>query len=187
MIRIKVNMYPPEGRMFTEKDGTIFRAGSWRGVIRKVEQYRKINNRELGNVEAEVMAQACQRTPSLCYDDSGSWAPPTPPAISLKARVLNWLAQLAKVTPSYARASEARRRAEICMRCPKQGPMEKGCATCKAAVKELRKANLRGRTQDNRLACCSQLGTDLRVAVWIDDARLNDPELPAECWRKVSL
>lgn len=184
MIHIRFNIRPSTGWEFMERDGTVHKAGSWRGVIKKVMHYRLLNKLPLGEPQAEVTAQMCQKNPSLCYDGSGMWKHPKPPEPSLKGRVLRWLSELAKVTPAYVSEAEANRRAEICMRCPYQSPMEKGCATCKAAVRELEKANLRGRAPDPRLLCCSILGFDLKVAVWIADTRLNDPRLPGHCWRK---
>jgi hypothetical protein len=184
-MRIKVNIRPKDGRYFLEKDGTKFSSATWAGVIKRVTMYRKLNKFPLGNVEEDVMNQACQRLPSLCYNEGTQQAYPKKPPPSLKGRVMGWLAKLSKIFPAYVGPKKAAARAEVCIRCPQQGPMEKGCATCKATVKELRAANLRGRKADQRLMCCNVLGMDNQVAVWIDSDRLNDPGLPDHCWRKV--
>jgi hypothetical protein len=184
MIRIQFNIRPPNGWEFKERDGTVIRAGSWRGVIKKVVHYRLLNRFPPGDPTTEVTAQACHKNPSSCYDDKGSWRHPAAGGISLKARVLKWLSELSKVTPAYVPSADAKQRADICMRCPNQSAVAKGCSTCHSAVKALEEQNLRGRAADPRLLHCSVLGHDLKVAVWIADSRLNNPHLPGSCWRK---
>jgi len=185
-MRIKVNLYPSDGWYFVEKDGTKLKGSTFRGVLKKIRQYRRMNNLPPGEPEAEFAAQMCTRHPDLCYNERSSWSPPKTPEPSLKSRVLNWLDKMAKVTPVFVSEAEAAKRAEVCLRCPKAGPMEKGCSTCRNAVTALRETVLRGRKPDKRLACCSVLGMDLQTAVHIDDARLNDNELPPGCWRRTA-
>lgn len=184
-MRVKVNLYPPDGWFFVERDGVKLKAGSFRGVLKKIKHYRKLNSFPPGNPEEELATQVCQRVPMMCFDDSNSWAHPKPPTTSLKSRVLKWLSDLTQVTPVFVSPPEVQKRAEICLRCPKMGPMEKGCSTCRDAIREMQTVIARGRKLDGRLMCCSILGTDLKVATLIADSRLNDPSLPDGCWRKV--
>jgi hypothetical protein len=105
-MRIKVNIRPKDGRYFLEKDGTKFSSATWAGVIKRVTMYRKLNKFPLGNVEEDVMNQACQRLPSLCYNEGTQQAYPKKPPPSLKGRVMGWLAKLALQDFSCLRGSE---------------------------------------------------------------------------------
>lgn len=183
-MRIKINIHPSGGWFFIEKDGTKIKGGSFKGALKKIIHYRRLNKFPPGEPEAEFISQMCARHPDLCYNERSSWTPPKIPEPSLKSRVLSWLGKLSRVTPAFVKTEVAGSRAETCLRCPKSGPMEKGCSTCRTAVEELRKSILRGRKPDRRLLSCSVLGVDLQVAVHIADDRLNDQELPGGCWRK---
>lgn len=192
MRRINVNLYPKDGFIFTEADGTRIRAANWRAVIKRVVEYRAQNRLPAGDPEMEIMAQACSRQPNICFEDRGS-APVPKPAKTLKARVLQWLnhfLQLQQKDPlSYVDAKTAAGRAAICAKCPKNTPLGVNtCSTCKQALAEFRKSLLGGgRARDSRLGGCEVLGTDLTTAVHLDEIRVNNGALPAQCWRKTSI
>jgi len=191
MVRINCNLYPSGGYYFDESDGSRQRAGGWRAVIKKVTAYRQRARLPLGDVENEVMAQACSRNPALCYDDRA--VQPPKPAVTVKARVLKWLfgfKQLQEREPiSYVGVAEAAARAAICAGCPQNTPLGvHTCATCKATLKEYRKQLLGGgRPRDARLGGCNVLGCDLVTAVHLDEIRVDNGALPAHCWRKKTI
>jgi hypothetical protein len=83
-----VNLYPKDGYFFKEQDGTNLRAGNWPLVIRKVVDYRRQARLAPGDPVTEVIAQACQRNPSYCYESNRAAVPA--PRVTLKATVLKW-------------------------------------------------------------------------------------------------
>lgn len=191
MLRINCNIYPKDGHFFIESDGSTQRAGNWRAVIKKVTAYRQRARLPVGDVEREVMAQACSRNPGSCYDDRAVQAPK--PALTVKTRVLKWLfafkATQERERLSYVGAPEAATRAGVCAACPKNTPLGVStCATCKATLKEYRKQLLGGgRARDSRLGGCDVLGCDLVTAVHLDEVRVDNPALPGHCWRKKTI
>lgn len=193
MRRINCNLYPSGGHFFVESDGSKHRAGNWRAVIKKVTEYRQRARLPMGDVEQEVMAQACARNPSICYDDRRAPPPPQPKSVTIKAQVLKWLfgfQQLKEREPlNYVSTAESVARAAICAKCPLNTPLGvKTCATCKETLKEYRKQLLGGaRARDSRLGGCAVLGSDLVTAVHLDELRVENPALPPHCWRKKAI
>jgi hypothetical protein len=189
MIQINRNLFPRDGYFFKDADGISIRADSWPGVIKRVENYRKRNGREVGDVEREVMAQACQRNPGLCTDENAAYKVEVSRA-SLKSRLLMWLAKrqqtLASNPPTFVSEAEFKTRASTCAGCPLNQSLPEGCSSCRAAVNESRKAIIGGRFQDGRLNACSVLAEDLNSAAWTDEVRQENPELPGHCWRKIT-
>jgi len=190
MIRINVNLYPSNGFVYKNPDGTLLRSSKgWNDLITRVKVYRKVNNLERGDPEKEIHQQACENNPSLCSEQN-----PTPPVPivgggrkSLKGKALAWQMetrrhkkQLAFVTPE-----EAKRRADICAKCPHNVDVSGGCGTCRRAFSEAREDILSRRVIDSRLNACDRLGLDTAVAVHLDEPRVNDPDLPAVCWKKI--
>lgn len=178
------NLYPKGGHVFKESDGATIRGDSWPGVIARVVRYRARAKYPPGNPTEEVYAQACARNPGLCGD-----APAPQKSVPLKTRVLMWLNGLVQKKRDLAFVSEslAKERAGICARCPKNTDVTSGCASCKVAQSELRKAIAGGRFFDGRLRGCAVLGEDLPVAVHLELQAVEDGELPGECWRKRKL
>lgn len=191
MLRINCNLFPSGGYFFVESDGSKHRAGNWRAVVKKVTEYRQRARLPLGDVEREVMAQACSRNPALCHDDRAVQAPK--PAVTVKARVLKWLFGMKQVQEreplTYVSTAEATARAAICAKCPQNTPLGvKTCATCKETLKQYRKELLGGaRARDSRLGGCNVLGSDLVTATHLDEIRVDNPSLPANCWRKKTI
>ena len=192
MRKINVNIFPPDGRFYKDADGTIFRAESWNGVIKKVEDYRRRNNMPMGNAEEEVIAQACQRNPNLCSEATGRQKVP-PKGLSLKDRALRWLSEWLKRKKSgqpvsFVREEDARNRARVCAPCMKNQAMGNGCSACKQAFKGMREEVTEGRKLiDERLGGCDALGIELKTAIWLDEPAVPNDQLPAHCWRKRTL
>lgn len=190
MKRINGNLYPAGGYIFRCPDGTLLRAVSWRALFKRVEEYRKVNGIAIGNVEAEVMEQACSRSPSICYEDGPATRPPpknTTPAESLKAAGLRWLSAVrARIeTGDVPLVNEglAAARADVCSRCPFSTVVGGGCSSCKSAVKGLAKDIRKGRPELPG-AFCSLLTQHNPSAAILDDPATRDARLPAHCWRK---
>lgn len=202
--RININIRPSGGYVFRETDGSMHRAGNWAAVIQKVKEYRQRKNQNVDTLEAEVMEQGCKRYPSLCRPEAQNIPPQgivsarpvpvsraDPPAF--KARVLMWMSHLfgartrnepiALVSPDEAAARES-----ICATCPQNQPfIGSGCSSCKTAVANYRDGIIPGRPRYDRLRGCLILGTDLVTAVHLDEVRIENPALPANCWRRKAI
>jgi hypothetical protein len=181
--RINVNMFPKSGYKFKAADGVLFTGSSWRDVIARVTDYRKRNNLPMGNVENEVHEYACLNNPEYCSEETLAQKEATR-VVSLKGRVLSWLARTVKGPLKFVSQEEAKSRADICAGCPRNTAFSDGCSSCRAAVREYRKQILGGRQVDARVNGCAILGEDLPVSSHLDETRVNDSELPANCWRK---
>jgi hypothetical protein len=190
MRQINRNLFPRDGFYFKESDGITIRGDTWPGVIKRVENYRKRNNFPIGNVEQEVISQACARNPGYCTEENAAYTAEVQRA-SLKSRLLIWMARRQQTMqshpPKFVTDGDFRARAAICAGCPKNQSLPEGCASSKAAVNESRKNIIGGRTQDARLNACAVLAVDLNSSVWLDEDRVDDGELPGHCWRKVGV
>lgn len=186
-IRINVNLFPKDGYFFRETDGASIRAETWKGVIARVKEYRRINNLPAGNPEDEVIAQACQRNPSFCSKETEKQREQTR-KVSVKGRVLSWLSNLRKKKETeeipFVEPALATERARICMSCPQNTPIADGCSSCKAALAEYRRGLLNNRNPTKHLNGCAVLGEDTCVSIHLDDQRVENNELPSNCWRK---
>lgn len=186
MRRINVNLFPRAGYFFKESDGAVIRADSWAGVLRKTEAYRKRAGYPVGNVEAEVFAQACARNPSHCVEISDATIQQRK-VVSLKGRVLQYMGFLRSIRDRipWVSSQDAANRASICVACPNNTALPSGCATCQVALKAMRSEILGPhRAKDSRLNGCAVLGEDLPTSVHVDHDVVDSPELPAHCWRK---
>lgn len=190
------NLFPPNGYVFKDRDGTRHQSDSWKRLLQQVVDYRTRNGFELGDVWSEIMAQACASTPGHCRDN----APRLVQARSqtgipaFNQRVLEWLNQALtlKRVNALVRVSdgEAARRAKICLQCPRQHPLNEVCHACLITTKMARKLILRGgASRHQNLNPCGVLGEDCQTSVYLEQPPVEPPapELPAECWRKRSL
>lgn len=187
--RINVNLYPKDGYFFKEKDGAVLRGTTWPGVMRRVEHYRRRAGYPIGNVEQEVIQQACARNPSHCVHDD-SVTVNQRKIVSLKGRVLQWLGivRKARTQLKFVSPQEAGERANACAGCPKNTPLPEGCATCRAALNAMRNEILGPhRAKDGRLNGCIITGCDLPTDVHLESDRISLPEAPDFCWRKRTL
>jgi len=186
MQRINVNLYPKDGYFFKEQDGVVIRGKKWTEVITKTVEYRIRAKLPAGDPAKEVIAQACTRNPSFCFQQTRVTVAPT---VTLKARVIKWLNGLLKVPKEeleYVSPVVAKERSQICATCPQNQSLGvTGCSSCKQAFTEFRKQLLGGaRIRDHRLGGCAILESDLVTAVHLDEVRVDIPSLPAHCWRK---
>jgi hypothetical protein len=184
---INVNLYPRDGYFFKDADGAVIRATDWPKVKRKVAAYRTRAGRPVGNVDAEVDAQACMRNPAHCAEISDATLHQTKVS-SMKGRVLQYLSFIRGLIPGnrlpWANPRDAANRAAVCASCPNNTALPEGCSSCRAAVREMQKEILGGRTLDARLNGCCVLGESLPVSVWVDHDVVDSAELPPHCWRK---
>lgn len=183
MKTINPNIYPNGGYYFKDSDGARIFGDSWKAVISRVTAYRQRRNASVGDVVAEVMAQACQRNPDLCVDSvhPSMYTKRQP----LKSRVLTWLNRLkGEKDRRFVEDEVMKQRAAICSKCAQNQELPGGCASCKQAMKSLREEVLGRRFTDGRLHACAILGEDLPTSVQLDSQTVEDGELPAHCWRK---
>lgn len=205
MKKLNLNMRPTGGFWFVDRDGTKIHGKNWTTLTQNVAKYRARNGQAPGDPATEVRAQVCARTPE-CSDPNSQAGPTVPPVIvtpgkpqhadphTMKSRVLQWLT--AKRTEKQRRGAvhpkvtpqEAASRAKTCRNCPHNKEISSGCGSCQAALKEFRGEVLGdgSRDQDTALGGCGVIGSDLRVAVHLDEVRIDNPALPSHCFRKVS-
>jgi len=183
--KMNPNIYPPGGFVFRERDGTMIRAGSWKAVVTRTKAYRKRNVLEVGDVEKEVMDQACAASPDLCQRVNTE-AVPVPR--TLKSRVFAWLNDWRKEKKNnpvrYVSDAEAERRAKICQGCGFQRAVGGGCSSCAAFLKASRKEILEKVPAQTSVGACAVLNSDLPTAVHLDEIAIRHTELPGHCWRK---
>jgi hypothetical protein len=205
MTKLNLNMRPTGGYWFIEHDGTKIHGKNWTTLTLAVAKYRTRNGLAPGDPAAEVRAQVCARTPQ-CTDANPEPAPPVPPVIvtigkpqrsdphTIKSRVLQWLT--AKRTEKQRHGTihpkvnpgEAGARAAVCRECSQNKEIASGCGSCQVALREFRGEVLGDNTRnlDKALGGCGIIGSDLQVAVHLDEIRMDNPALPAHCWRKVT-
>lgn len=187
MKTINHNIYPKGGYRFKDADGSVHVAAEgWSGVIKRVIAYRRRKGIPIGDVAAEVIAQACSNNPVLCQDENGQRQIQLKKS-SLKSKILAWLAWLRGYDgKSYVEEPLARERANICATCPHNQAFQDGCASCRATVNELRQQILGSkRFIDGRLNACMMIEEDLPTVVHLEMVALPRDELPGHCWRKV--
>jgi hypothetical protein len=185
--QINPNIYPNGGYRFTEQDGSVHVDESWRKLEAKVVDYRQRNGFPAGDVWNEMMAQVCGSAPGLCGDYSGDTVPQSSGAGSdFSHRIMEWLAWAVgqKRLNAWHRVSdeEAARRATICSACPKQRGLNTTCGTCLNTIAGAREAL--GGSRHQNLHPCGVLNEDCQATVHGTQAPSNNPELPAECWRR---
>jgi len=186
-MKFNQNLHPKNGGyLFIESDGSPLRGDSFRSLVARVQDYRKRNGFSLGDPEGEVTQQLCARNPALCSHETPA-AKRKKQEVSLKGRLLSWLSrQRQKKQPlDFVDAQLAERRAAICASCPMNQALPEGCSSCRVAVREMREELLGNRKIDRRLYGCIILGHDCAVATHLEEIRTDNPELPAQCWRKV--
>lgn len=203
MQRINVNVRPSSGYIFKETDGSMHRGANWPLVVAKVREYRARQGQSTDTAEADVMAQACTRYPSLCrppktdrpvVDGMPPNSPPRPqPAMTLKTHVLMWMDRLLKQIRSgnpleYVKPEESVARREICKRCPYNVPfIIAGCGSCKQITGEYRDQIIPKHARHDRLGGCLLLGVDLVTSIHLSEVRVDNKSLPAACWRKITV
>lgn len=186
MKQINPNIHPKDGYRFRESDGSWHVGGDWNGVIARVAAYRRRQGKPMGDVKAEVIAQACSRNPIICTEVNAATQEQLKKS-SLKTRTLNFLNALRGKTNDFVEDGVAKARAAICASCPRNSPLNEGCSSCRNALIALRKEIIGGRHSDGRLNSCEILGEDLPTAINLDSQTVENGELPGHCWRRRSL
>ena len=187
MRAVNPNLYPSTGFVFRDAEGITHVGSSWPGVIKRLKNYRARSGQPPGDPEKEVMAQACNKNPGICTEESEAYRVQLNEA-NLKTRVLQWLQRIiALPEKQFVFEHDARNRTGICATCPYNKALPKGCSSCRAAVEESRKNIIGGRSQDARAESCSILGEDINSASWIEQVADAHPDLPPHCWRKRTL
>jgi hypothetical protein len=188
--RVNPNLYFPNGYSFTEADGTLIKAGSWRSLYDKVRTHRKINGKPPGDPENEVQQAACDRSPQLCHEDSPSVPKPRTEKQrneSLKSAVLRNMSELArrvdKKEANFVSDALAAARADVCRRCPLQVEVGGGCGSCKAAIRGLAK-QIRGKHPELPGVACSIFQSHTPSQAYFDDPAVRNDSLPPDCWRR---
>lgn len=186
---LNVNIHPKSGYLFEDTDGARIFGQTWPGVFSRVRAYRERCGRPVGNPEEEVVAQACAREPILCQRGSNQTIADAP--LPLKTKILAWmngiLQRRPKEPPSFVDERTAQDRTAVCAGCQFNKALNDGCASCRAAVKEMRGSILGNRFQDGRLNECEILAEDIPVSVHLEQTTVPRPELPGHCWRKRTL
>jgi len=190
MKAINPNIYPKEGYQFREVDGSLHVGQSWAGVIARVKDYRRRQGKPVDGVDDEVITQACKRTPVICTEESLALKAQTR-YVSLKGRILLWLSRMrtAKEKEPLVFVNDGMHaaRSDVCIRCSKNAGLPDGCGSCRAALREMLRSVVGSRTSDSRLGGCMVLGEYLPASTWIEEVTVDNPELPAECWRRRSV
>lgn len=187
-MKLNPNLYiRPE---WTEPNGMVITGLSFADLYAKIAKYRAAHKLAPGNPEAEFVEKVCREQPTHCLGAARPVQQREARRASLNTRILNWIE---RVVPRFnstkgAQATEARRRAEICAKCPLNKEWESACAGCTASVRKVR-TTLVGRlankiTGGDNLHGCDPLGEDIKLSIWMERPPEKNTDLPANCWRK---
>lgn len=189
-MELNPNLYPPDGYVFKEQDGTRFRGTGWKDLEARIRGYRAVNNFPPGDPWAEIQTQTCSARPALCRAPSEPNVPPQGHhSLTFNQRVLHWftvVVALKRVNGlGVAGDDKARERAAICSTCPAQTSLNHACESCLYTIKTARKGMLDGRdSQHQNLQPCGVLGEDCQTSVYLEQGNDHNPALPAACWRR---
>ena len=183
-----MNLYPPSGYVFTERDGTRHKGGSWKDLTAKVERYRALKGEPITGVWDEIMRQVCRTHPSFCGTVETVERRPGH-SLTFNQRILEWLGRLLALKRQKKVATvsdeEAERRAIICSTCPKMKALSRACEACLVSVNRARKI-LRDEKPLNmeHLHPCDALGEDVPSSVYLNLPPSTVEGLPEHCWRR---
>lgn len=189
MNEINKNLYPPDGYVFREADGSHHRGGSWKDLQNRVKTYREINSIYIGDVWADIVIQVCARLPNFCRSNAPVVPPRRRESNSLNTRISAWVGQLLAAKRmgkvSFVPDDEARRRASICLGCPMQKPMARTCGACITLVDRSRRIVFGHKDPVHQgLLSCDALGEDSVLAVHLVQPPREPHLVPSFCWRK---
>jgi hypothetical protein len=189
-------MMPPSGKFVYDKDGEKVEDYSRNGLIAKLTELRRANQKRIGNPATDI--------DKFLSGQQGYSAPIPVAATTVKQsrprlidRVNSWLmTRYAKLpTIQYVNSDEAKRRAVICIQCPKNKDWKGSCRTCNAESKREVERNIVIISQNkltsyhDRLGACAITGQANKVAVWLSETFLKHrvsyiDNLPPRCWLK---
>lgn len=188
-MKLNPNIPPPNGYVFRESDGTVFRAPSLKALARKLLVYRTHNGGKVDDLEREVEEQLCRDVPDYCHGEGSPRAAVKAARsrkISLKSQIVGYLGSLSRVeNPEKVGQAETAERIRVCLRCPRRHIIQESCGGCKKSIEVLRKKCLGGGAPiAPNLGACDVLGVDLAVAVHLREPPVSHEQLPVQCWRK---
>jgi hypothetical protein len=189
-MKLNPNIPPPNGFVFKDTDGTVFRAATMRALVRRVLTYRTRTGGKTNDLEQEIQTQLCSVIPEHCHGEG------SPQAIhreklavkqTLRGRMAGYLGTLARVdSPKKVAQPLAAERIRVCRGCPQRAAITGGCGGCRKNAELLRKKCLGGSTPISPdLGGCSILGCDLAVAVHLREPPVQTEGLPVFCWRRM--
>ncbi len=183
------NLYPPNGYLFRERDGSVHRGLSWKDVKKKVKEYRERNNIPVGDVWEEIMTQQCASSPGLCRDSDPGPVRVVNDGLTFNKKVIGWLAwalgQKRLNDWALVDEDEVDRRAAICASCPMQKSLNESCGACLETIRTSRKVLLDGKKPKyQNLQPCAPLEEDCASSVHAILEPKVSHALPGNCWRR---
>jgi hypothetical protein len=186
-----MGMIPPGGWHYFEGDVKL-EAPFLLELYKLVENYRVENKLPQGDVQGDVDAQICGRSPHACHNIDSltinvvSVAPATPSAL-LREDIQVWANNLLQSSTPYTFVGddEAERRAKICNVCPQNANWQSGCSSCVATVQRVTAAVRQAKDTFTTplVGGCNKLRHDNRTAVFLEKEYLSKAsDLPAHCW-----
>ena len=188
---------PPQGRLIYDKDGEHVESMTREGLINDLTELRLANGKEIGDPERAVDQVLVGVVGYSSPIPVQAIEPKPHPRARLIDKVNSWLMNQysRRGTLKFVNALEANRRANICVKCPRNKPWEDSCRTCNAHSKAAIRRNVVVLSQNKKtkvhenLFACSATGQENKLAVFLDPACLERRErfidnLPQFCWLK---
>lgn len=180
-----MSIVPPSSKKAPDSDGfDFFQDGLWfsapdpEKLVAKVADYRNANGIPLGNLTQEVLDFNASKTSKVI---SPQFAP------TFREHVIKWLELHLRVKSRFVDNDEANRRASICAKCPKNVLKWQAGESCNQCVENANRATaiiLSGRMQHKPIGACEILQQSNTVAVYLDENKVTNDQLPDCCWRK---
>jgi hypothetical protein len=180
-----MSVVPPSSKDSGSNDGWDFYQGeTWFSgptldiVIQKVTDYRVANSLPIGDPSREIQDFNAAKTRKIV---------PTKISVTLRERVVKWIESQLRIKPKYVDEAEADRRAAICAQCPHNLAKWTEGEKCKRCVENANRGTaiiLMGRKQHPPIGACDILEQHNRAAVWLDQPKADNPDLPDFCWKK---
>jgi hypothetical protein len=193
-VRFNENLYPDGGRFFKDADGVTHKGSSFKSLIKTVRDYRERNKFEAGDPELEITTQLCGRNPGYCNEavprvPAPKQGKPRSSVSQLGQKVMSWMTFMIQEKRrnrlSRVPRAEAKRRADICARCPRQAAFPLACGACKASVKTTEKGLLDNQSPvHDGIETCSILHEQTSTSVHFVLPPSDSDELPENCWRR---
>ena len=153
-----------------------------------IADYRRVNGLPPGDPHIDLINYICTNFHDHCGKSfvSAESAVGKPQRPRLLDRVAAWAITVWRHGKlAYVSQEEARRRAAICVECPRHGSWDH-CTTCGALIKDTQSmcAHLRaGRDRLPGLMGCHEGGFDCSAAVWLKGVTTGS-DSPANCWAR---
>lgn len=162
------------------QDGVWMAAPDKIELVKKVREYRVANNLPVGDPSQEVEDFNAAKTRTV-YSQRID--------VTLREKVVKWLESHLRLKNKFVDEQEADRRAAICAKCPRNEIHWREGQKCRTCIENANRAGaiiLMGRKQHRPLGACDILQQQNTVAVWLEEDKVQNEELPDFCWRKVS-